>query len=176
MSKFVTSIPVDVESVRKLLPAKAFFIGLKFNAESSAVELSWEDDNLVTPYTDAIEFPVEALKNRQLPKLVRLRKDVVAERAAAENKRKAETAAREARNRKLAEERSAARKKVAIKNAQEDAARSAAGATAEQTNRDNATPEGAESKSCTTKTDAKRKSGTLSSGKTAALETSSPES
>lgn len=77
MSKFVTSIAVDVESVKKLLPGKAFFAEVRFNREASTVEIVWEDDNLVTPFTNATEFKVEFLRDRQLPKGVRLRKDVV---------------------------------------------------------------------------------------------------
>lgn len=129
MSKFLTSITVDVESVRKLLPAKAFQGEIRFNPALSTIEILWEDDNLVTPFTFATEFPLEALKERKIPAGVKLRKQLAAEKSAAEKKHKTEQALFEENRRKAAEERSAARKKVAIKNAEEQSARTKAAST-----------------------------------------------
>lgn len=71
MSNFVTRIAVDVEAVRKLLPKGSFVAAVEFNGQE--VEVRWAHDHLVSPYTFAVEYPLEELKQRRLPEQVRMR-------------------------------------------------------------------------------------------------------
>ena len=60
MSKFKTSIPVDVSQITNLLPARASVLEIRF--EGSAITVEWDDDDLVTPYMYALDFTVEQLQ------------------------------------------------------------------------------------------------------------------
>lgn len=62
MSKYKTSIQVDVQSVKELLPAAAYVHGLKWNPETSSVEVVWDHDAFKTPYDYPVEMTVEELK------------------------------------------------------------------------------------------------------------------
>ena len=62
MSKFVTSIPVDVAAVKALLPPNSFLHGVTFNAETSSVDVTWENDAHKTPYTFPVPMSVPALQ------------------------------------------------------------------------------------------------------------------
>ena len=61
MSKFKTSIPVDIKRVTDALPLSSYLEGVQFNRESSTVEVLWENDRLRTPFTFASEWPAEKL-------------------------------------------------------------------------------------------------------------------
>lgn len=53
MSKFKTSIPVDLDAIKKALPARSFINSVEFDGDRVSVQ--WENDDFKTPYT----FPVE---------------------------------------------------------------------------------------------------------------------
>jgi hypothetical protein len=72
MSRFKTCIPVNVGAVLKLLPPHSFVHGHKFNPETNQVEIEWEHDQLKTPYTFAMEFPVASLETKQIPRGVQV--------------------------------------------------------------------------------------------------------
>lgn len=55
MSKFKTSIPVDVEAIKNGLPARSFVHGVAFDGQSVTVE--WENDHFKTPYTFSVDWP-----------------------------------------------------------------------------------------------------------------------
>lgn len=74
MSKFVTTIAVDVKGVLQALPARGTPLDVRFNPEASTVEVEWDDDDFETGYTFPVEFPLELLKAGRLPKNVRTRK------------------------------------------------------------------------------------------------------
>jgi hypothetical protein len=72
MSRFHTSIPVDVEAVKKLLPQRGVHVhGVVINSDDPKqleVVVDWECDNLRTPYSFPVEFPIQELKEHKLPK------------------------------------------------------------------------------------------------------------
>lgn len=78
MSKFKTTIPVDVAAVKKLLPAGAFFDGVSFDDETNSVEVRWQHDPFKTPFDHAIEFPIEHLQAGEVPSFVKAEKRVPA--------------------------------------------------------------------------------------------------
>jgi hypothetical protein len=61
MSKFKTSIPVDVATIKEQLPERSFVNSVTFSGE--AVVIEWENDNFKTPYT----FPVEWADPAKIP-------------------------------------------------------------------------------------------------------------
>jgi len=67
MSKFKTSIPVDVESIKKLLPEGAYLHGVEWDKQQSDVNILWEHDKFVTPHDFATEFPRANLEQEKLP-------------------------------------------------------------------------------------------------------------
>lgn len=67
MSDFTTVIPVDIEAVKKLLPADSDILGIEWIKASNSVELKWGNRNLVTPFSFALEFPLEQLKSGKVP-------------------------------------------------------------------------------------------------------------
>lgn len=74
MSDFVTNIPVDIESTRKLLPpGSEIDPNLRWNSESQQLQLTWRHKNLLTPYTFPLEYPVELLKAKEFPKKASVR-------------------------------------------------------------------------------------------------------
>jgi len=62
MSKFKTSIPVDVDSIKKLLPAGSFLHGVSWDAQRSAVDVLWEHDDLKTGRDFPADYSLEKLK------------------------------------------------------------------------------------------------------------------
>ena len=70
MSKFKTSIPVDVEAIKKLLPAGAFLHGVEWDEEQKDVNIIWEHEGLVTGRDYPLEFPRENLEKQKLPKVL----------------------------------------------------------------------------------------------------------
>lgn len=73
MSNFVTVIPVDVEAVRKLLPAGSHVESAEWNG--TAVELKWSHHKIETAFTFHLEFPMEHLKAQRLPEGAHERKE-----------------------------------------------------------------------------------------------------
>lgn len=65
MSRFKTSIPVDVAAVIKLLPARSYVEAVTLSADRASVELVWGCDDLVTPYTFPVECSVADLQARR---------------------------------------------------------------------------------------------------------------
>lgn len=57
MSKFKTSIPVQVEELIGRLPKGSSINGVTLRKDNSAVDVEWEHDNLQTPYTFAVDCP-----------------------------------------------------------------------------------------------------------------------
>lgn len=65
MSKFQTSIPVDLATIKNALPPRSFVNDVVFDGER--VIVNWENDDYQTPYT----FPVEWRDLNQVPAGVR---------------------------------------------------------------------------------------------------------
>lgn len=68
MSKFKTSIAVDVEAIKKLLPDGAFIHGVEWDEVEGDVNILWEHEKLVTGRDFPIEFPITNLEVKKLPK------------------------------------------------------------------------------------------------------------
>lgn len=81
MSKFVTTIPVDVHGVLALLPKRATPLDVRFDPELEVVAVEWDDDDLVTPFTFPLEYSIERLKADQLPEKTVLRNGAPAKSA-----------------------------------------------------------------------------------------------
>lgn len=62
MSKFKTTIPVDVEAVRRLLPPGSYVDDVVFDDAGEQVELHWQHDAFKTPFDHAVEFSVDRLQ------------------------------------------------------------------------------------------------------------------
>lgn len=73
MSKFITNLSIDVQAVLEMLPPGTSIQEVRLTESKRAVEILWENDNLLTPYTVPIPFPLENLSG-DLPKNVQ-RKD-----------------------------------------------------------------------------------------------------
>lgn len=73
MSKFLTPIPVDIQSIADLLPTRASVLNVRFNRELAQVEIEWDDDDLNTGYTFAHPYPSDALLSGDLPQGVKPR-------------------------------------------------------------------------------------------------------
>lgn len=54
MSKFRTTIPVDIERITKALPARSFVNEVTFDGENVIVQ--WENDDYSTAFTYAVEW------------------------------------------------------------------------------------------------------------------------
>ncbi len=67
MSSFVTSIPVDVAAVKRLLPARHFLEAVTFDPIKQSVDVVWSSPDLVTPFSTPQPFPVQALHDQALP-------------------------------------------------------------------------------------------------------------
>lgn len=75
MSKFKTAIAVDVEAVKKLLPQGSYVHGVDWNRETQSVELTWEHDGVITPYSFAADFPLAAMKGQEpLPAFIKVKR------------------------------------------------------------------------------------------------------
>lgn len=79
MSKFKTSIPVDVDAIKKLLPEGAYVHGVEWDEEQKDVNVLWEHDAFKTPVDFPVEFPRVNLEEQKLPEGVTLRKPEGAE-------------------------------------------------------------------------------------------------
>lgn len=67
MSFFKTTIPIDIEAIKALLPKDHSVEKIEFDARACRLDLFWHSSVLVSPFTFAVEFPVDALKAHKLP-------------------------------------------------------------------------------------------------------------
>jgi len=70
MSKFITTLPVDLAGVVKSLPAGSYLHAVRLNPVTSVVEIEWEHDAFRTPWTFGADFPLADLQGRKVPKHV----------------------------------------------------------------------------------------------------------
>lgn len=73
MSSFITRMPVDLATFKKLLPIGSDFESITFDPKTNEVQMRWSHRDLVTPFTYHEEFTVEMLKAQELPKSVKVR-------------------------------------------------------------------------------------------------------
>lgn len=66
MSNFITRIPVNLEAVTKLLPKGSHVYAVDLAGDS--IELRWCNDDVETGYTFFLDWPLDLLKKRKLPK------------------------------------------------------------------------------------------------------------
>jgi hypothetical protein len=88
MSRFHTPIPIDVEAIKALLPQRGLHIhGVLVTQDPEQkdvkVVVDWESGELRTPYTFPVEFSVEDLRGKKLPKGVTFVEKVAAPKAPA---------------------------------------------------------------------------------------------
>lgn len=57
MSKYKTTIPVDVAGLIQNLPKGSSINGVTLRDDRSGVDVLWEHDDYTTPYTFAVECP-----------------------------------------------------------------------------------------------------------------------
>ncbi len=72
MSYFTTPIPIDLESVKKLLPTGSDILGVEWNPTESRIDLRWSNERLKTPFTFDHHFPLDSLKAKKLPEKTQL--------------------------------------------------------------------------------------------------------
>ena len=73
MSKFKTSIAVDVAAVKELLPEGSFLHGVNWDAKHGTVDLLWEHEKILTGRDFPVEFPAAVLHGQQqLPEGIRV--------------------------------------------------------------------------------------------------------
>lgn len=71
MSNFKTTIPKALDEVKKLLPKDAFIEKATLNAQTGDIEVIWHSSRLHTGFTFPLEFSLEQLAKRDLPKGVK---------------------------------------------------------------------------------------------------------
>lgn len=76
MSNFKTTIPVDIQSVKNLLPPDSDVESVRWNEEHKEVELLWHNRRLITPYSFYQDFTIDQLKAGEFPKSVTAREPV----------------------------------------------------------------------------------------------------
>lgn len=57
MSKFKTTIPVDLDGVLSKLPKGSAVLGITLREDKKAVEVVWDHDQFRTPYTFPVDCP-----------------------------------------------------------------------------------------------------------------------
>lgn len=87
MSAYVTKLPVDLESVKKLLPPGSDVESVEFNKDTAEVELKWGNDALQTPYSFHFDWPLSMLQEGKRPEIVKDRVLKAAEPVAAPAKK-----------------------------------------------------------------------------------------
>lgn len=113
MSEFKTILKVDVQSIIDLLPKHQVHIhGVEFDKEKKEVAVRWSTPNLETPYSFPVDFPIENLKHKKLPKGVLTRKESKEQKEIRKNA-EAAAKARAANERKEADAKRIAAKKEA---------------------------------------------------------------
>lgn len=79
MSKFVTTLHIDLTQITKNLPKGALVEKVRLDAKNN-VEVLWDCDALVTPYQFHVEFPLKNLVEKELPGGVKQKAQIDAER------------------------------------------------------------------------------------------------
>lgn len=75
MSSFSTRLPVDVESVKALLPKGSDLEGIVW--DGAGVTVIWSHQKLVTPFTVNTEVSIDDLKSEKWPACVKDRRVVL---------------------------------------------------------------------------------------------------
>jgi hypothetical protein len=73
MSKYTTYMPVDVKEVIGLFPKGTTVLSVSFNPEENKIIILWDNENLVTPFSVPLDFPIDNLLDGKLPDHVSLR-------------------------------------------------------------------------------------------------------
>jgi hypothetical protein len=75
MSKFSTTIPVNVEAVTDSLPKNSFIHGVRIGDDKKSIVIDWEQDDWRTPYTVPVEVSPDALTGKEpLPETVKCKR------------------------------------------------------------------------------------------------------
>jgi len=72
MSAFKTSLPVDLEAVKRLLPKDHHIEKIVLDPANSRIDVIWHTSAIETPYTFPVEFPVADLEAKKLPAQAKL--------------------------------------------------------------------------------------------------------
>ncbi len=67
MSKFHTSIPIDIDAAFAKLPVGSRVVNYSLDQASRQLAVEWENDKLLTPYNVPIPFPLEDLRIGKIP-------------------------------------------------------------------------------------------------------------
>lgn len=67
MSLFITKIPVDVQAVTDLLPERSIVDSVSLSEDGKSVEIHWQNDCRLSPFTVETEWPLDILKDGMLP-------------------------------------------------------------------------------------------------------------
>lgn len=73
MSSFATTLPVNLDDLKKLLPEGSHVEGVVWNPDRCEVELRWSNSNLVTPFTFHQPYSVKELTAKTLPENTKVR-------------------------------------------------------------------------------------------------------
>lgn len=71
MSLFKTAIPVDLTAFHDAMPRRSFVHKVEYNHDLGQVEITWETDLYKTPLSVPIDFPLNNLKHKNLPAMVK---------------------------------------------------------------------------------------------------------
>lgn len=74
MSPFVTSLPVEVDRLKQLLPKGSHIEEISFDKTTQELQMRWSNPQLVTPYTFPLPFSADQLEKKELPQGVTHRK------------------------------------------------------------------------------------------------------
>lgn len=67
MSKFTTTLPTDTQAVLEMLPKGSFVHEIKLSESKRAIEIVWDTEELKTPYTFPVPYPLDNLSSGELP-------------------------------------------------------------------------------------------------------------
>ena len=68
MSRFITKIPVPIETTVALLPKKSDIEEVRLSEDGKSVEIAWSNDWRRTAFTVPIDWSLNTLKARQMPR------------------------------------------------------------------------------------------------------------
>jgi hypothetical protein len=71
MSKFNTNIPVDIDAAFAKLPAGSRVVNFSVDHAKKELVVEWEHDQLKTPYSVPIGWPLDALMAGTLPNMAK---------------------------------------------------------------------------------------------------------
>jgi hypothetical protein len=72
MSAFKTTIPVDIDSVKRLFPKDHTVEKVVFDQAASQIVVIWQTSAIETPYTFPLDFTMPDLEAKKLPKHAKL--------------------------------------------------------------------------------------------------------